>query len=398
LEELLEATPKIKVAIVAPSLSILGGQAVQADRLLRAWRNDPEVQAWLVPVNPTPPLPFRWLRRVKLLRTLVTELTYIPLLLRELARADVVHVFSASYTSFLLAPLPALLIARALGRPVLLNYRSGQAPDHLRRSKVARRAIAQVKSNIVPSSFLVEVFKEFGIRAAVIPNVVDLDRFRFRDRAPLRPRLVSTRNFDTIYNVACTLRAFRVVQNRWPDASLTLVGGGPCESALRALAADLRLRNVTFVGRVQPDEMARYYEVNDIYIQSPNIDNMPASVLEAYASGLPVVSTAAGGVPVILRHGEEGLLAGLDDHEGLAAHVLQLLGDPASAQRMARAAHSRCHDCTWPSVRKQWLAAYRSLLVHPESLTNRAMGTGAVTEGRHAVRVHEYEENSPAAH
>src|SRR5918996_3535451 len=108
--EPLESAPKIKVAIVAPSLSILGGQAVQADRLLRAWQNDPDVEAWLVPVNPLPPGPFRRLRNVKYLRTVVTELTYLPLLLKELARADVIHVFSASYTSFLLAPLPALLI------------------------------------------------------------------------------------------------------------------------------------------------------------------------------------------------------------------------------------------------------------------------------------------------
>src|SRR5688572_2532180 len=107
----------IRVAIVAPSLRILGGQAVQADRLLRAWRDDPNVHAWLVPHNP---LPAPWLRGtldVKYLRTVVTELTYGPLLIRELARADVVHVFSASYTSFLLAPLPAILVARMLGRP-----------------------------------------------------------------------------------------------------------------------------------------------------------------------------------------------------------------------------------------------------------------------------------------
>ena len=69
---------KLRVAIVAPSLRILGGQAVQADRLLRAWRNDPDVDAWLVPVNPTPSQALEWVTRVKYLRTIVTELTYGP--------------------------------------------------------------------------------------------------------------------------------------------------------------------------------------------------------------------------------------------------------------------------------------------------------------------------------
>jgi glycosyltransferase involved in cell wall biosynthesis len=357
--------PRIKVALVAPSLRILGGQAVQADRLLRAWRNDPDVDAWLVPVNPVPPAPFRCLLNMKYIRTLVTELTYLPLLVREVARADVIHVFSASYASFLLAPLPALLIARAFGRPVILNYRSGEAPDHLQRSAIARRAIARVTRNIVPSSFLLEVFRQFGISASVIPNLVDLDRFKFCPRAPLRPRLLSTRNFDALYNVSCTLRAFRLVQDRWPNATLTLVGGGAQEALLRQLAVRLELKNVVFVGRVPPDEIADYYAANDIYIQSPNIDNMPTSVIEAYASGLPVVSTAAGGVPAILTSGEDGLLAPLDDPETLARHVLDLLDDPPLAERLSRAAFARCQACTWPGVRSQWLAAYRDVLARP---------------------------------
>jgi len=119
---------KLRVAIVAPSLRILGGQAVQAQRLVEAWRNDPEVEAWLVPVNPVPPGPLSRAVKIKYIRTLTTEATYLALLVRELRRADIVHVFSAAYSSFLLAPLPAMLIARAFGRPVILNYRSGQAP------------------------------------------------------------------------------------------------------------------------------------------------------------------------------------------------------------------------------------------------------------------------------
>src|SRR6266545_7539513 len=125
---------QLNVAIVAPTVGILGGQAVQADRLVHAWADDPDVHAWLVPVNPTPPRPFHRAVRMKYVRTVVTQLTYWPLLFEELRHADIVHVFSASYFSFLFAPLPAVIVARLLGKPVVVNYRSGQAPDHLRRS------------------------------------------------------------------------------------------------------------------------------------------------------------------------------------------------------------------------------------------------------------------------
>jgi L-malate glycosyltransferase len=370
---------RLKVAFVAPSLRILGGQAVQADRLLAAWQEDPSVDAWLVPVNPLPPKLLRWVLHVKYLRTIVTELTYLPLLVRELARADVVHVFSASYASFLLAPLPAMLIAKALGRPVVLNYRSGEAADHLQRSAIARKSIAQVDLNVVPSRFLVDVFRSFRIDATIVPNLVDRERFRYRARMPLRPRLLSTRNFEALYNVATTIRAFKIVQDRWPDASLTLVGGGAQEAELRALAAQLQLRNITFAGRVAPEDIPGFYADHDIYIQSPNIDNMPTSVIEAFASGLPVVSTEAGGVPAILKHGEHGLLAGLADYETLGHHVLRLLDNPGYASALARSAYATTDACTWPAVRAQWLRAYRRA-VAPRSRAAAEEVDGAVPE------------------
>jgi glycosyltransferase involved in cell wall biosynthesis len=351
--------PKLRVAIVAPTLDILGGHSVQAQRLLTAWKDDPDISAWLVPINPLPPPALRPALRVKYLRTLVTEATYIPQLVRQLARADVVHIFSASYSSFLLAPLPAMLVAQAFERPVVLNYHSGQAADHLERSTIARTTLAHVACNVVPSPFLAEVFARFGLPATVVPNIVDLDRFAFRERRPLRPRFLSTRNLGDPYNVACTLRAFRAIQDRCSDASLTVVGSGPEEAALRQLAAELRLSNVRFAGRVHPDEIADVYAHHDIYIQTPDIDNMPLSVIEAFASGLPVVSTEAGGMPDILRHGCHGLLAPVNDHEAVAREALNLLDAPELARRLAHNARATCESYTWTSARERWLQVYR---------------------------------------
>ncbi len=127
-----------------------------------------------------------------------------------------------------------------------MNYRSGEAPDHLARSSVARRTLAAVDLNVVPSRFLQEVFAGFGIGSRIVPNLVDLDKFRFRERRPLRPRLVSTRNLEPLYNVACTLRAFRLVLDRYPEGTLTLVGSGSEEPRLRALAQELRLEGRDF--------------------------------------------------------------------------------------------------------------------------------------------------------
>lgn len=354
--------PKIQIAIVAPSMGILGGQAVQADRLLLRWADDAAIRAWLVPINPTPPGPFGRLTRVKYLRTIATQLTYWPLLFRELRKADAVHVFSASYFSFLLAPLPAVVVAKLLGKPVVMNYRSGEAPDHLRRSAVARWTLKWVDRNVVPSSFLQEVFASFGIAAEIVPNIVDMAQFAFRRRDPLGANILSTRNFESLYNVACTLRAFHVVQMHRPDATLTLVGAGSQDEHLRTLAGHLGLRHVTFAGRVRPEDMWRYFAEADIYLQTPDLDNMPSSVLEAFASGCPVVSTEAGGVPAILTDGRHGLLVPCGDHTRAATAVLRLLDNPALAVELTEQALESCGKYQWNVVRTLWVELYRDLV------------------------------------
>ena len=196
--------------------------------------------------------------------------------MRELRRAAVVHAFSASYSSFLLAPLPAVIVAKLFGKPVILNYHSGEAPDHLRRSAIARFVMRHiVDANVVPSTFLRDVLATFDIDAEVVPNTIDLRQFAYRSRNPLRPRLLCTRNFEPLYNISCVLRAFARIQAQHPDATLTLVGSGSQEAALRAEAAALQLDNVTFAGRVAPLDIQRYYAGADIYIQAPSIAYLP---------------------------------------------------------------------------------------------------------------------------
>jgi phenylacetate-CoA ligase len=92
---------------------------------------------------------------------------------------------------------------------------------------------------------------------------------------------------------------------------------------------------------------------------------MPGSVLEAYASGLPVVSTDVGGVPAILTHETHGLLAPADDANAVATQVLRLLSDPVMAERLALAAYASTENLAWEKVRGQWKAAYRELLGYP---------------------------------
>ena len=151
------------------------------------------------------------------------------------------------------------------------------------------------------------------------------------------------------------------MQDRYPDAQLTLVGAGSQDAALRRLADELRLEHVTFAGRVPPDDIWRYYADADIYLQTPDIDNMPASVLEAFASGCPVVATNAGGVPGDShRRACTGCWCRATITRPRPSAMIRLLEDPALARRLADAALDTCARYQWSSVRAQWVALYRA--------------------------------------
>ena len=135
----------------------------------------------------------------------------------------------------------------------------------------------------------------------------------------------STSIFESHYNIACVLRALALIQKRWPDALLTVAGDGPQREQLRQLARDISLRNVRFVGRVPPEHMPALYDEHDVWLNGSDVDNMPTSILEAYACGLAVASTNPGGIPYIVEDGRTGRLVQCGDAEALAEAALEVL-------------------------------------------------------------------------
>jgi glycosyltransferase involved in cell wall biosynthesis len=293
------------------------------------------------------------------MRSIGNTFFYILGLLARCRRYDVLHVFSASYWSFLMSPTPAILLGKLLRKRVILNYHSGEAEDHLKNWRSALPIVKLADEVIVPSEYLVKVFANFGVSARSIFNTVDTRRFVFRERREPRPMFLSNRNLEPLYNVGCAIRAFGLVQAAYPDASLRVIGDGAERLQLEELVRTMGLRNVRFDGRIPHADMARAYDEADIYLNTPNIDNMPLSIIEAFAAGIPVVTTDAGGIPYIVSDGKTGLIAPRNDPARLAEHAKRLLAEPGLAARITREARRECARYSWPAVRGQWLAAYK---------------------------------------
>lgn len=347
-----------RVLLIAPSMQILGGQAVQATRLMDGFSGVAEVQMDFQPMNPNigP-----W-RQVRYLRTLLNGLLYFTSILWRIPRYDIVHIFSASYLSYTLWSLPTMLLGRLFGKRVVLNYRDGQADDHLTNWRTAKPSIGLAHRVVSPSDYVVDVFRKHGMDASRIYNILNVDQFPFRQRFSLAPRFLTTRILEPLYNVDCILRAYQLLQREYPDAFLTIAHDGPSRSYLENLAHELGLKNYKFLGRVPHSHIRELYGEADIYLTTPDWDCMPGSLLECHASGLPVIATAVGGIPHIVEHERNGLLIQRNDHEGLAAAALRLLNDAELVEKLTINGRADCEKYSWDKVRDQWLDVYSDLM------------------------------------
>ena len=112
---------RLRVLIVAPSLDILGGQSRQAIRLMDGLKREPDLEIGFLPHNPRLPGILRSLQSIKFVRTVVTTLYCVLLMLWRIRKYDIIHIFSASYYSYSLSVIPALFISRLYGRKSILN-------------------------------------------------------------------------------------------------------------------------------------------------------------------------------------------------------------------------------------------------------------------------------------
>lgn len=357
--ELPTAAASARVFIVAPVAPPYGGMSLQAEKL--AWLLSGEgVQVTVVPTNPSPPRGLGFTRNLPGVRTFIRELQYLAAL-RRISRQDgVIHHLSASGLYFFLHSVPLILMARPARRILILNYRGGAAAAFLHRwGWLALPFLRHAHRVVVPSPFLQRVFEGHRLNCSLLPNIADTASFAFRQRQPYRPRLLVTRHLEPMYDVESVLRAFRIVQTRYPEAILGIAGSGSQEARLRSLAREWELRGVTFHGVVSSADLPALYAQHDIYVNGSQVDNFPGALLEAACSGLPVVTTNAGGIREMIRHGENGLLSEVGDFRGLAANVLALLEDQDLARRLATHARAWCGQYSWEAVFPALMECYQ---------------------------------------
>lgn len=303
----------------------------------------------------------QWVAHLPILRAFFRLIPYFCELWQAAGRCEIFHVMSNSGWSWHLFAAPAVWFGRLRGVAVVLNYRGGEAEKFLRRSsQIVRFTMRRVSVLTVPSGFLQHVFARYQMVSEIVPNIVDLNRFAPENRRQVDvAHLVVARNLEALYDNETAIRAYAIFHRAFPQSILTIAGTGPQESILRQLVTQLELdSHVRFSGRLEPEAMATLYQSADLMLNPSLADNMPNSLLEAWASGLPVVSTNVGGIPFMTTDGVNVSLVRPGEPEEMAKACIQLMSNPDLWRERARAGLLEAQRYTWKNVQPVLLGVY----------------------------------------
>ena len=234
------------------------------------------------------------------------------------------------------------------------------------------RTLRQARFVVAISQFNRGFLKALGVeRTPVIRYGIDLSAYRYRPRRPPaegRSRALFVSSFRDYKGHSVLVEALALGGPRMRQMQVILVGEGPLRQSIERLARDRGVAGqLEFAGALSESEVADRLAEVDVLVQ-PSIvtpegltEGIPNTLIEAMASGVPVVSSRVSGIPELVRHGETGLLAEPGDPADLAAAIERVLGDPDAAYERAVAGRTLVErEYEVESVARRLSALFRS--------------------------------------
>lgn len=250
------------------------------------------------------------------------------------------------------------ILSSALRLRYIPILHGGNLPQRFKRSpRRCQQIFSNSLTNVAVSPYLLHHLQSFAYKADLVPNAIDLTQYTFKKREVLKPSLLWVRAFHDIYNPQLAIRLIAKLSKIYPSVQLTMVGpdkDGSMESC-KKLAEDLKVSDkISFTGKLSKQEWAKLSEQHDVFINTTRFDNLPVSLIEAMALGIPVVSTNVGGIPFLISNHENGLLVDNDDVDAMCTSVDTLLRQPALAIEISLKARAKAEQFDWGSIKQHW--------------------------------------------
>lgn len=314
---------KWRLAIVSPFPPPFGGMSVLAQTMQRCLENrDIEI----IQINTHPA------RGGLLLKNRFTKKAYETFIylfsLRNVIKADFVLVISSSGNFFYIKALPALIAGKIFKKPVILDFVGGGIVDKLNNgNSLLGYCLKRFDSVVVPTPTFEKVFGAARVPCILFPHIVDIERFSNRKVKSSVPILFAAKNLVESSGIRTLILAYAEIKKKFPEAQFLIAGDGPERVNLQRLLLELNLTGVEFLGNVGYDEMPSLFERASIFVHGAKYESFGIVLVEALASGTPVVSTNVGGIPDIIKNGINGYLVEYEDYLSLAARIVKLIED-----------------------------------------------------------------------
>lgn len=280
------------------------------------------------------------------------------------AQIDILCLQVYSGPSFLIAVV-AGGIGKILGLKIIMHLHGGNLPELAKRRPAwFKRVVVNADAVVAPSEYLARVVRSFGVQPLVIPNLIELKQYPYRPPGMMKPRLFWMRSFHSIYNPEMAVQALKILRESFKDATLTMSGSDRGElKKIKQIVRKLHLSEaVRFTGFLDKRGKISEASGHDIYLNTNRIDNMPVSVIEMAAIGLPVISTNVGGVPDLLKNKKTALLVPDDEALKMAEAVRTLIESPELAMRLSRNGRQLAETFSYEKVFPQWQLVFENLI------------------------------------
>lgn len=272
-------------------------------------------------------------------------------------KVDYILIDTFSTQNFYYALLTSQ-IARVFKLKYIPILHGGNLPHRLDTSpKMARMLFKQSYKNVAPSNYLKTEFEKRGFETMLIPNILEIENYSYKERTTLQPNLLWVRAFKHLYNPKLAVEVLRFVKEKYPNARLCMVGPEKDDSyeITKQLIADYNLQDdIELTGVLPKEEWHKKAEDYDIFINTTNFDNTPVSIMEAMALGLPVVSTNVGGLPYLLDTNIDGILVERENAKAMGEIIINLLED--NNQNLAKNARKKVESFSWLNVKDKWFS------------------------------------------
>jgi glycosyltransferase involved in cell wall biosynthesis len=169
------------------------------------------------------------------------------------------------------------------------------------------------------------------------------------------PKLLWVRSFADIYNPQMAILVFDKIKEKYPNATLTMVGPDKDGSMIdcKKLAENLKL-NVNFTGKLSKTNWLELSKRHTIFINTTRFDNTPVSVMEAMALGLAVISTNVGGIPFLLSNNENALLVTDNSVSEMVSAIQTIIENPNKTKAIVNNARLLSETFDWKNVKLKW--------------------------------------------